>query len=83
MDYKYSQIKLRTMNRKSLMSSGLDYGPTDVTRINDKPRNPEIDHSKPQPEDILFGGRVADHPEISEPGNPLNYITEEKQIPQP
>ncbi len=57
------------------------YGPTDVTRINDKPRNPEIDHSKPQPEDILFGGRVADHPEISEPGNPLNYITEEKQIP--
>ena len=24
MDYKYSQIKLRTMNRKSLMSSGLD-----------------------------------------------------------
>ena len=32
------------MNRKSLMSSGLDYGPTDVTRINDKPRNPEIDH---------------------------------------
>lgn len=57
------------------------YGPTDVTRINDVPRDPDIDLSRPQPEDILFGGKVAECPEIAAPGNPLNYITKEKEIP--
>lgn len=57
------------------------YGPTDVTRINDAPRNPDIDYSKPQPEDILFGGKVAEHPEIAAVGNPLNYITKDKEVP--
>lgn len=57
------------------------YGPTDVSRIQDVPRDPSFDYEKPQPEDVLFGGRVADHPEIAAPGNPLNYISEEKEIP--
>lgn len=57
------------------------YGPTDLSKINDVPRDPKTDLGKPQPEDILFGGRVLDHPELSAPGNPMNYITEEKEIP--
>jgi acetyl esterase/lipase len=58
------------------------YGPTDVTHINDAPRgamfvNPNI----PTPEDVLYGGVVAKNPEISQPGNPLNYISANKPIP--
>lgn len=57
------------------------YGPTDLSKINDVPRDPKTDLGKPQPEDILFGGRVLDHPELSAPGNPMNYIKKEKDIP--
>ena len=58
------------------------YGPTDVTRINDAPRNPVYTADKENiPEDLLFGGCVIDHPEIAQPGNPLNYITAEKDLP--
>lgn len=58
------------------------YGPTDVTKINDAPRNPIFTADKDRiPEDILYGGCVVDHPEISRVGNPLNYISEEKDIP--
>ena len=58
------------------------YGPTDVTRINDVPRDPQVTADKDHiPEDILYGGCVAEHPEISQPGNPLNYVTPEKKLP--
>lgn len=58
------------------------YGPTDVPRINDAPRNPVYTADKENiPEDLLFGGCVIDHPEIAQPGNPLNYITAEKDLP--
>ena len=58
------------------------YGPTDVTKINDAPRNPvytaDPDHI---PENILFRGNVREHPDISQPGNPLNYVLKEKKLP--
>jgi acetyl esterase/lipase len=58
------------------------YGPTDVTKINSTPRNPIFTADKNHiPEDILFGGVVTEHPEISEPGNPLNYVSKNKDIP--
>lgn len=58
------------------------YGPSDVTHINDAPRDPQFTADKSKiPEDILFGGCVIDHPEISQPGNPLNYIEEDKPLP--
>ncbi|MGI6254075.1 MAG: alpha/beta hydrolase fold domain-containing protein [Acutalibacter sp.] len=58
------------------------YGPSDVTRINDGPRDPQFTADKTKiPEDILFGGCVIDHPEIAQPGNPLNYIEEGKPLP--
>ena len=58
------------------------YGPSDVTRINDGPRDPQFTADKSKiPEDILFGGCVIDHPEIAQPGNPLNYIEKDKPLP--
>lgn len=60
------------------------YGPTDLTRINDAPRGVFLAEKKENatiPENILFGGIVEDHPEIAQPGNPLNYVTPEKEIP--
>jgi acetyl esterase/lipase len=58
------------------------YGPSDVTRINDGPRDPAFTADKSKiPEDILFGGCVIDHPEIAQPGNPLTYIQEGKPLP--
>lgn len=58
------------------------YGPTDLTKINDGPRNPIFTADKDHiPEDILFGGCVLEHPEIAQVGNPMNYVTTEKQIP--
>ena len=58
------------------------YGPTDVTHINDTPRNPLFTQDKSNiPEDILFGGCVIEHPELAACGNPLNYVSAGKQIP--
>lgn len=58
------------------------YGPTDLSRINDAPRNPAFTADKNNiPEDILFGGCVMEHPEIAQPGNPLNYVTADKKLP--
>lgn len=58
------------------------YGPTDVTQINNAPRNPLYTADKEHiPEDILFGGCVAEHPEIAQPGNPINYVTKDKELP--
>ena len=58
------------------------YGPTDAAKINDGPRNPVFTADKDRiPEDILFGGCVIDHPEISAPGNPINYVSPEKPLP--
>lgn len=58
------------------------YGPSDVTHINDAPRDPQFTADKEHiPEDILFGGCVIDHPEIAQPGNPLNYMEKSKPLP--
>ena len=58
------------------------YGPSDVTQINNAPRDPRFVADKSQiPEDLLFGGCVAEHPEIAQPGNPLNYIREGEPLP--
>lgn len=58
------------------------YGPTDLSRINDGPRNPIFTADKDHiPEDILFGGCVLEHPEIAEVGNPIHYVTPEKAVP--
>lgn len=58
------------------------YGPTDLSKINDGPRNPIFTADKDHiPEDILFGGCVLEHPEISQVGNPIRYVSEDKQIP--
>ena len=58
------------------------YGPSDVTHINDTPRDPIFTADKSKiPEDILFGGCVVDHPESAQPGNPINYIEKDKPLP--
>lgn len=57
------------------------FGPTDVTHINDAPRGPELDLEGVQPEDDFFGGCVREHPEISQKGNPLNYVTPNRKLP--
>lgn len=58
------------------------YGPSDVTKINDGPRNPAVvGEPGSTPEDILFGGNVIEQPEISAPGNPINYIKKDKELP--
>ena len=58
------------------------YGPTDVTKINDAPRDPLwVADKKDIPEDILFRGVVTEHPEIARRGNPLNYVSKDKEIP--
>ena len=58
------------------------YGPSDISQVNNKPRDPFVVADKSRiPEDILFGGCVVEHPELAQPGNPLNYI--EKKIPLP
>ena len=58
------------------------YGPTDTSRINGAPRNPEF--MKPRddaPENILFRGRVDLRPELAQPGNPIQYVSTEKELP--
>jgi acetyl esterase/lipase len=58
------------------------YGPTDLAQINNAPRHPDMTKDKDNiPEDILFGGVVMEHPEIAQVGNPINYVTEEKELP--
>ncbi len=58
------------------------YGPTDVSRINDGPRNPVFIQDKNNiPEDILLGGCVIDHPELAVPLSPLTYVSKEKELP--
>ena len=58
------------------------YGPTDAAQINNKPRNPIFLADKSNiPEDILFGGCVAEHPEIAQPGNPINYVSSDRKLP--
>lgn len=59
------------------------YGLSDISRINDAPRNP-IFVSGPEdkiPENSLFRGNCAEHPEITAPGNPINYIHKDKDYP--
>lgn len=59
------------------------YGPSDVSKINDRPRDPQFmdDTQNDVPEDALFGGSVAKNPEIATPGNPLCYVSKEKKLP--
>lgn len=58
------------------------YGPTDLGQINNAPRNPEFLKDRVNtPENIVFGGRVDLHPELAQAGNPVNYVTKEKELP--
>lgn len=58
------------------------FGPTDLTQIHNAPRNPIFEKDlENSPEDILFGGSVVDHPEIAQVGNPIQYVSEEKNLP--
>lgn len=58
------------------------FGPTDVSQINNAPRNPALAKSDaPAPEDVLFGGNIAINPELALPGNPISYVTDKKSLP--
>lgn len=59
------------------------YGLSDISRINDAPRNPAFVNASADriPENSLFRGNCAEHPEITAPGNPINYIHEDKDYP--
>ncbi len=58
------------------------YGPTDVSRINETPRNPVfMNATEPTPEDILLGGCVKENPSLAKPADPLQYIFADKEIP--
>jgi acetyl esterase/lipase len=65
------------------VSSVVDYyGPTDVSKINDPPRDPMYAADKENiPEDILLRGVVAEHPDIARPLDPANYVSRDKEIP--
>lgn len=59
------------------------YGLSDISRINDAPRNPAFVNAPADriPENILFRGNCAETPEITAPGNPINYIEEGRSYP--
>lgn len=59
------------------------YGLSDIARINDAPRAPFAARMPVDkvPENVLFRGNCAEHPEITAPGNPINYIHEDKDYP--
>lgn len=58
------------------------YGPTDNAQINNAPRNPIFFADKDNiPENILFGGVVAENPEIAQIGNPIRYVSKERELP--
>lgn len=58
------------------------YGPTDTARFHDFPRNPEYEQDMANsPENILFGGRVDLNPELAAPGNPLAYVSRDRELP--
>lgn len=59
------------------------YGLSDISRINDAPRNPAFVNAPADriPENSLFRGNCAEHPEITQPGNPINYLHAEKEYP--
>jgi len=59
------------------------YGLSDISKINDAPRNPAFVNSPAEriPENILFRGNCAETPEITAPGNPINYIEKDRNYP--
>ena len=59
------------------------YGLSDISRINDAPRNPTFVNAPADriPENILFRGDCAQNPEITAPGNPINYIEKDRKYP--
>lgn len=59
------------------------YGLSDISKLNDGyARDPMyMDTSMPAPEDILFRTKVLDHPEVTVPANPMNYIHADKDYP--
>ena len=59
------------------------YGLSDISRINDAPRNPVFVNAPADriPENSLFRGDCAANPEITAPGNPINYLHEDKEYP--
>lgn len=59
------------------------YGLSDISRINDAPRNPIFVNAPADsiPENLLFRGDCAQNPEITAPGNPINYISANHPCP--
>lgn len=59
------------------------YGPTDVTKMYGMPRAKWASNLPDNeiPENILYGGNIKTNPELSQLGNPLNYVMAEKELP--
>ena len=58
------------------------YGPTDVTAFNRFPRDPSFLAEKGKnPEDLVLGTCVEDHPEAAVPLNPASYVTADSELP--
>lgn len=59
------------------------YGLSDISRINDAPRDPLFVNAPADsiPENMLFRGDCAKNPELTAPGNPMNYISAERPCP--
>jgi len=56
------------------------YGPTDFTHMNKYPS--KINRQEPDcPEALLLGGPIAEKEELVAKANPINFITEEKDLP--
>ncbi len=57
------------------------YGVTDIPKMFERPRDEVSSGILPSPEDILFRSSVVEHPEVTAPGNPINYIFPDKPCP--
>jgi len=57
------------------------FGPTDISRMNDRPSM--LEHRLPDsPEGMLIGGRsVPDHPEAASGTSPMRYLREDRPTP--
>jgi acetyl esterase/lipase len=69
-------------DESSAVKAAISYfGVTDVPKMFGRPRDELSTMMVPSPEDILFRTSVIDHPEAAAPGNPLNYVSEDKPCP--
>jgi len=71
-------------DQSSAVSAAISfYGLSDISKINDVPRNPMYVNSPENmvPENILLRTNTAEHPEACAPANPINYIHKDKNYP--